>query len=206
MLNSIFCKQLFLHILKYKKILLNEKKKMLNGEIYIPNLDFNLFRERQYCKELCYKYNNLSPKNLRQRNNILEKLLGYVKGTFLIEQPFMCDYGYNIELGDNFCANHNLLILDSAKVVFGDNVLVGPNCGFYTTIHPLNSQERATGSQWAKPINVCDNVWICGNVTVLGGVTIGENSVIGAGSIVTKDIPKNVLAIGNPCKILRELD
>ena len=191
--------------LKHKKILFNEKEKMLNGKVYNPSLDINLFREKQYCKKLCFEYNNLSPQNLRERYILLEKILGKVGKTFLIEQPFMCDYGYNIEIGDNFCSNHNVLILDPAKVTFGNDVLVGPNCGFYTTCHPLDSDTRKTGLQWAKPITVKDNVWICANVTVLGGVTIGENSVIGAGSVVIKDIPSNVLAVGNPCRVVKFL-
>lgn len=205
MLNTIFCKQAIAHILKHKRILLSEKKKMLNGEIYNPALDYKLFSERQKCKKKCYQYNLLSPEKLMERNNILSEILGKTGKIFLIEQPFLCDYGYNIELGENFCANHNLVILDPAKVIFGDNVMVGPNCGFYTTTHPLNPILRNKGYQQAKPIYVKDNVWICSNVVVLGGVTIGENSVIAAGSVVTKDIPPNALAMGNPCKVVKSL-
>ena len=205
MLNTLFCKQAIAHIIKHKKFLLNEKKKMLTGEIYNPSLDYNLFRERQACKKKCYQYNQISPEKIRERNKIMSEILGKVGKVFLLEQPFMCDYGYNIEIGENFCSNHNLLILDPAKVSFGNNVMVGPNCGFYTTSHPLNSQIRSKGYQQAKPIVVKDNVWICSNVVVLGGVTIGENSVIAAGSIVTKNIPPNSLAMGNPCKVIKSL-
>ena len=205
MLNTLFCKQAIAHIIKHKKFLLNEKKKMLNGEVYNPALDYNLFRERQICKKKCYKYNQLSPEKIKERNEIISEILGKVGKVFLLEQPFMCDYGYNIEIGENFCSNHNLLILDPAKVTFGDNVMIGPNCGFYTTTHPLNPILRNKGYQQAKPIKIENNVWICSNVIVLGGVTIGENSVIAAGSVVTKSIPPNSLAGGNPCKVIKSL-
>ncbi|MBQ8167869.1 sugar O-acetyltransferase [bacterium] len=178
---------------------------MLNQESYNAALDYPLYKERMYCKGLCHKFNQLSPEKIRERNTILTKILGKTGKVFLIEQPFMCDYGYNIEIGENFGANHNLLILDPAKVTFGDNVMVGPNCGFYTTKHPLEPNLRYKGLQWAEPIVVKNNVWICSNVTVLAGVTIGENSVIGAGSVVTKDIPPNSLAVGNPCKVIKQL-
>ena len=117
----------------------------------------------------------------------------------------MCDYGYNIEIGENFGANHNLLILDPGKVTFGNNVMIGANCSFYTTNHPLDPHLRNEYLQWARPIKVEDNVWICSNVVVLAGVTIGENSVVGAGSVVTKDIPPNSFAVGNPCKVVKEI-
>lgn len=205
MLSSLFCKQSLLHILRNRKLLINEKMKMSKGLMYNASFDCKLFWERLQCKKLCHYYNNISPEKIRARNQVISKILGKVGDVFLIEQPFMCDYGYNIEIGENFCSNHNFLILDSAKVVFGDNVMVGPNCGFYTTTHPLNPEVRRAGLQSAKPIVVGDNAWICANVIVLGGVTIGENSVIGAGSVVTKDIPPFSLAVGNPCRIVKNL-
>ena len=118
----------------------------------------------------------------------------------------MCDYGYNIEIGENFYANHNLIILDGNKVEFGDNVFIAPNCSFYTAGHPLNAERRNKGLEYAKPIKVGNNVWIGGNVVVLPGVTIGDNVVIGAGSIVNKDIPSNTVAVGNPCKVIKNFD
>ncbi len=117
----------------------------------------------------------------------------------------MCDYGYNIEIGENFYANHNLIILDGSKVQFGDNVFIAPNCSFYTAGHPLDAERRNKGLEYAKPIKVGNNVWIGGNVIVLPGVTIGDNTVIGAGSVVNKDIPSNVVAVGNPCKVIKQL-
>lgn len=206
MFNSLFCKEIIKHILKKRKVLFREKKKMLNLECYNASLDLPLFFERMRCKNLCHEYNNLRPSNLKDRNKIIAKLFAKVGNIYMIEQPFMCDYGYNIEIGEEFCSNHNLTILDTAKVVFGDNVMVGPNCGFYATTHPLDNKTRQDGIQYPKPIVIKNNVWICGGVQVLGGVTIGENSVICAGSVVNKNIPPNVLAGGNPCKVIKELN
>ena len=136
----------------------------------------------------------------------MKEILGKTKGQFLIEPNFFCDYGYNISLGNNFYANHNLVILDCAPVEFGDNVFIGPNCGFYTAEHPIDAETRNKGLEFARPIKIGNNVWFGGNVTVLGGVTIGDNAVIGAGSVVTKDIPANVVAVGNPCRILKAIN
>lgn len=183
-----------------------EKDKMLLGEIYDPNHDKELISEREKAKDLCYEYNNLQPSKIEARNEIMKKILGTIKGEFLIEQPFVCDYGYNIEVGENFYANHNLIILDGSKVKFGDNVFIAPNCGFYTAGHPLDAKTRNEGWEYSKPIVVGDDVWIGGNVVVVPGVTIGSNTVIGAGSIVTKDIPSNVVAAGNPCRVIKSID
>ena len=122
-----------------------------------------------------------------------------------IRSTFYVDYCYKTEVGDNFYANHNLTILDCAKVKFGDNVFIAPNCGFYTAAHPLDAKERNTLLEYAKPIFVGNNVWIGAGVHVMPGVTIGDNTVIGGGSVVTKDIPSDVVAAGNPCRVLRKL-
>ncbi len=185
---------------------MTEKEKMLAGMIYDANYDPQLMAERLDCKELCRDYNELRPKNMQARTELLHRLLGEVKGNLLIEQPFVCDYGYNISVGKNFYSNHNLVILDCAKVSFGDNVFIAPNCGFYTAGHPLEASERNKGLEYAQPITVGDNVWFGANVSVLPGVTIGDNCVIGAGSVVNKDIPANSLAVGNPCKVIRTID
>ena len=205
MLKNIFCKQVIAHIIKNKKILFNEKSKMLKNKNYNPALDYPLFLERLECKKLCQQFNSLSPERMRERGKLINKILGKTGRVFIIEQPFMCDYGYNIEIGENFGANHNLLILDSAKVIFGDNVMVGPNCSFITTKHPTSSKNRIKGVQWAEPIFIHDNTWICSNVTVLAGITIGENSIIASGSVVTKDIPPNSFAAGVPCEVIKPL-
>lgn len=184
---------------------MKEKEKMLENLLYNPNGDEDLKSERAQCKNLCHIYNNLMPDKTEDRNTIIKEIIGKTKNTFLIEQPFYCDYGYNIEIGENFYSNHNLVILDPAKVTFGDNVFIGPNCAFYTPEHPLDAETRSKGLEYAFPIKVGNNVWVGGNVTVLAGVSIGNNCVIGAGSVVTKDIPENSLAVGSPCKVIRSL-
>lgn len=185
---------------------MTEKEKMLAYEVYNPNYDEELIKERTLAQDLCFEYNNLKPSLLEEREELIKKIIGKTKDSFLIEQPFYCDYGYNIEIGDKFYSNHDLTILDGGKVKFGDNVFIGPNCGFYTAGHPLNYKERNLGLEYVKPIIVGDNVWFGGNVVVVPGVTIGSNVVIGAGSVVTKDIPNNVVAAGNPCKVIRYIE
>ena len=182
-----------------------EKEKMLAGEIYDANYNIELQNERIKVKDLCYEYNNIKPSNSEARKVLIKKILGKTKENFLIEQPFMCDYGYNIEIGENFYSNHNLIILDGNKVKFGDNVFIAPNCSFYTAGHPLDAKNRNKGLEYAKPIEIGNNVWIGGNVIVLPGVKIGDNTVIGAGSVVNKDIPSNVVAVGNPCKVIKNI-
>ena len=184
---------------------MSEKEKMLLGEIYDANYDEELMNERIKAKDLCYEYNHLKPSQTNERTEIMKKILGKTKDNFLIEQSFECDYGYNIEIEENFYSNHNLVILDANKVVFGDNVFIGPNCGFYTAGHPLDAETRNKGLEYAKPIKVGNDVWFGGNVVVLPGVKIGNNVVIGAGSVVTKDIPENSIAVGNPCKVIKNI-
>ncbi len=185
--------------------MLSEKEKCLRGELYDANYDEELIQERQKCKELLYDYNNLRPSEIESRSEIIRELFGKTGRNFLIEQPFHCDYGYNIEIGENFYANFNCVILDGAKVKFGDNVFIAPNCGFYTAGHPLDVEQRNKGLEYARPIVIGNNVWIGAQVCILPGVTIGDNCVIGAGSVVNKDIPANTLAVGNPCRVIREL-
>ena len=163
--------------------MISEKEKCRRGELYDANYDPELLRERTRCKELYYRYNQLPPSRLEERERIIREMLGKTGERFLIEQPFYCDYGYNIEVGENFYANMNCVILDEAKVTFGDNVFVAPNCGFYTAGHPLDVERRNRGLEYARPITVGSNVWIGAQVCVLPGVTIGDNCVIGAGSI-----------------------
>ncbi|AZI40705.1 sugar O-acetyltransferase [Epilithonimonas vandammei] len=183
---------------------LNEKQKMLSGEMY-DAADGTLVKERQKCKYLCFEYNHIPPSKLKERKALIKRLFGKTEKMFHIEQPFYCDYGYNIEIGENFYTNHNVVILDCAKVTFGDNVFIAPNCGFYTAGHPLDAETRNKGLEYALPITVGDNVWIGAGCSILPGVTIGDNAVIGAGSVVVKDIPANVLAVGNPCKVIKEI-
>ncbi len=184
---------------------MDEKEKMLAGKLYDANYNEDLMKERLMVKDKCFEYNNIKPSKIEERTEIMKQILGKTGNQFLIEQPFICDYGYNIEVGENFYSNHNLVILDANKVKFGDNVFIAPNCGFYTAGHPLDYETRNKGLEYAKPIEVGNNVWIGGNVVVLPGVKIGDNVVIGAGSIVTKDIPSNSVAVGNPCRVIKEL-
>lgn len=183
---------------------MSEKEKMLSGEGYFSN-DAELFEERQRAKELCMRYNSLTPAQDNERKKIIKKLFGKIGDNFIIEPNFFCDYGYNIEAGKNFYINHNSVFLDCNKITFGDNVFIGPNCGFYAAFHPLDYSTRNTGLEFALPIKVGNNVWFGGNVVVLAGVEIGDNTVIGAGSVVTKNIPPNVVAVGNPCRILKNI-
>lgn len=183
----------------------SEKEKCLRGELYDANYDAELLAERQVCKDICYEYNHLKPSLVSEREKLLRRLLGRTGESFLIEQPFYCDYGYNISLGENFYANVNCVILDGVPVTFGDNVFVAPNCGFYTAGHPLDVDSRNRGLEYARPITIGDNVWVGAQVCVLPGVTIGDNCVIGAGSVVTHDIPAGSVAVGNPCRVLRKI-
>ena len=182
-----------------------EKNKMIAGLIYDANYDQELIDARADAKELCYDFNHARPSEEAKRQDIIRQLLGKTGKEFEITGPFYCDYGFNIEIGENFYANHNLVILDGAKVTFGDNVFVAPDCGFYTAGHPLDADRRNKGLEYAKPITVGNNVWFGGGVKVMPGVTIGDGAVIGGGSVVTKDIPANMIAVGNPCKPIREI-
>lgn len=182
----------------------SEKEKMLNSELYDAT-DESLYKERETVKNLTYDYNLIRRSDKDKRDELIRKILGKAGKNLWIESPFQCDYGYNIEIGDNFYSNHNLIILDCAKVKIGDNVFVGPNVGIYTPCHPIDAKERMTFKEWAEPVTIGDDVWLGGNVTILPGVSIGNNVVIGAGSVVTKDIPSNCVAVGNPCKPVKSL-
>lgn len=184
---------------------MTEKEKRDKGVLYDANNDKDLGMEMLLCKDVCFEYNAIKPSQVVKRKKIIKKLFGKTSQNFTVLSPFWCDYGYNIEIGENFFANHNCVILDGAKVKFGDNVFIAPNCGFYTAGHPVDSARRNAGLEYAYPITVGNNVWIGGGVQVMPGVTIGNNVVIGGGSVVTHDIPDNVIAVGNPCKVLREI-
>lgn len=184
---------------------MTEKEKMLKQMMYDANNDEDLLKERAIAKDLCFKYNQLMPSDVENQKKVLKEILGEVDDSVIFVAPFWCDYGYNIRVGKNFFANHNTVILDGAKVTFGDNVFIAPNCGFYTAGHPIDAKRRNQGLEYAYPITIGNNVWIGAGVHVMPGVTIGDNVVIGGGSIVVKDIPSNSVAVGNPCHVIREI-
>lgn len=185
---------------------MSAKSDMLAGEWYNANFDAKLITERMFAKDLCFELNNTGLRNAERRLELLDKLLTEVDVMNVeILSPFMVDYGYNIHIGAGSFFNHNTYLMDCAKITFGKHCFIGPNCGFYTAIHPLEVEERNEGYEIAKPIDIGDNVWIAGDVTVMPGVSIGNNSVIGAKSLVTKNIPDGVLAFGNPCKVIRKI-
>ncbi len=184
---------------------MDHKERMLANLPYKSWLD-GLSEERLACKKKIYEYNLLPPDEPEKRQALLREILGKTsEGYLTIESPFFCDYGYNIEIGTNFFANYNFIVLDVGRVRIGDNVMFGPNVMLCTAGHPLHPKTRNSGYEYGIDITIGDNVWIGGNVCVLPGVTIGNNVVIGAGSVVTQDIPDNMLAYGNPCRVAREI-
>ena len=183
-----------------------ELDKMMSGEPYDASENTELLDILQQTQEMCQDYNNLRPSDQDGKDALIKRILGKTGEHLKVIQPFFCDYGFNIEVGERFFANTNMVILDEARVTFGNNVFIGPNCSFYTPCHPIDVKSRNAGKQWSLPIKVGDNVWLGGNVTVCPGVTIGSGSVIGAGSVVTTDIPDNVLAAGNPCRVIKEIN
>lgn len=184
---------------------MNEKEKAAHGLLYDSALK-PFKKERRQAKMLCHKYNRCKPTSLKKRRELLKKLFGKTGKKTLIEQPFYCDYGYNIEIGDSFFANMNCVMLDGAKIKIGNNVMLGPNVSLYGTGHPKNADMRNKYIEYSYPITIGDNVWVGGSVSILPGVTIGENSIIGAGSVVTKDIPPDTIAYGNPCRVIKKIN
>ena len=181
---------------------MNQKERMLAGLPYKAWLD-GLSEERLENKKRIFAFNHLEPDRQDEKERLLKEILGKTGEYVNIEAPFHCDYGYNIEVGENFFANYNFTVLDTGKVRIGANAQIGPNVSIYAAGHPVHPDSRNSGYEYGIGITIGDNVWIGGNTCILPGVTIGNNVVIGAGSVVTKDIPDSVIAAGNPCRIIR---
>ncbi len=182
----------------------DELKKMLAGELY-DACDPQLCRMRMKARKLTRKFNATTEEERDLRAAILNELFASV-GSATIEPPFHCDYGSHISVGKNFYMNFNCIILDCAKVDIGDDVMCGPGVQIYTAYHPIEASMRAEGLELAAPVKIGNNVWIGGGAIICPGVSIGDNTTIGAGSVVTGDVPANVFAAGNPCRVLRLLE
>ena len=182
-----------------------EKEKMLAGEAY-KAWDDELMAERAHCRKVMQKLNNSLPKTAEWQEAVDELVPNAGEGLYL-EPPFHCDYGSNIIAGKNFYANFNCVVLDVNRVEIGDNVMFAPNVQVYTASHPLDVKGRVEeGVEFGLPIKIGNNVWVGGGVIICPGVTIGDNTVIGAGAVVTKDIPADVVAAGNPCRVIKPIE
>ena len=184
---------------------MTEKQKMLMGIIYNAE-EACLIEERNRAKSLTKQYNESRQEDRDHRKYLMGQIFGKLGQNVHLEAPFYLDYGYRTTIGDDFFSNFNLTILDGGGVEIGDRVFIGPNVGIYTANHPTDVRRREQGYEWALPVKIGNKVWIGGGVTILPGVTIGDNTVIAAGSVVTKDIPANVVAAGNPCKVIKEAE
>ncbi|WP_170074410.1 sugar O-acetyltransferase [Paraclostridium dentum] len=183
---------------------MTEKEKMLKGDAYIAS-DPELVKDRQKARILTRLYNQTIETDDYTKNEILRKLLGSTGENVYIEPSFKCDYGYNIHLGENFYANFDCIMLDVCEIKIGKNAMLAPNVQIYTAYHPIDPKLRISGIEYGSPVTIGDNVWIGGGAIINPGVTIGDNAVIGSGSVVTKDIPSNCVAVGNPCKVIKNI-
>lgn len=184
---------------------MTEKEKAKLGYLYDACYDESMVKERNDCQDKIFVLNNICNSKARERFEVLQKILGKCDETTTILSPFHCDYGYNIKVGRMFFMNYGCVMLDTAEIVCGDHVFIAPNCVFSCAGHAIDKDLRNKGLEIARKITIGNNVWIGANVTILPGVTIGDNSIIGAGSVVNKNIPSNVIAVGNPCKVLRNI-
>lgn len=183
---------------------MNQKERML-AELPYKAWKDGLHEERIANKMRIYEYNLIRPDEQDKMDEQIKKILGKTGKDIFIEQPFHCDYGKNIEVGNNFFANYNCVILDVGRVIIGENVMFAPNVSIYTAGHPVHPDSRNSGYEYGIGVTIGDNVWVGGSVVINPGVKIGNNVVIGSGSVVTKDIPDNMIAAGNPCRVIREI-
>ena len=184
---------------------MTESEKMKAGMWYDANFDKELLEQRLIAEDLCFDLNTTRPSDIDKRNDILKKLLPNMEDNCTILSPFVTDYGCYCHIGHDSFLNHNAYLMDGGGITIGHHCFIGPNCGMYTAIHAAIAEERNQGLEKALPIVIGDNCWIGGDVTILPGVTIGSNTIIGAKSVVTKDIPEGVIAVGNPCQVLRPI-
>lgn len=182
-----------------------EKEKMLCGELYNAS-DKELSRERLKARLLIKELNDSREDEENKRVEIIKTLIPDSGNNLWLQPPFYCDYGSNMKIGNNVFFNFNCVVLDVAQVEIGHRTKMGPNVQIYTATHPINYKERATGFESGKAISIGEDVWIGGSAIICPGVTIGDRTVIGSGSVVTKDIPSDVFAAGNPCKVIRVLE
>lgn len=183
---------------------MTEKELMLSGQLYNAG-DVELFKERLQAKKLIRLFNSASDEQIDYRLDIIKKLFKKTGNNVYIEPPFRCDYGYNIVVGNNFYANYDCIMLDVCDIIIGDNVFFAPRVCLFSASHPVDAAIRNSQLEYGQPITIGNNVWIGGGTIVNPGVKIGDNSIIGSGSVVTKNIPPNVIAAGNPCRILRKI-
>ena len=181
-----------------------QRRTMLAGKMY-NDLTTELIQAREQAVFLTNEYNASFGQPQAQREAILRQLLKSVGSGAHFEPSFRCEFGFNISIGDNFYANFDCVMLDGGGIEIGNNVLLGPRVGIYTSNHAIDPAERVAGGCYAKPVKIGNNVWVGGGVQIMQGVTIGDNAVIGAGSVVTRSIPANVVAAGVPCRVIREI-
>lgn len=182
---------------------MTEREKMEAGYLYRPTDE--MVAHRFKIQDAMVAYNKLLPSQIEARAEFLKRVLGKVGKNCNILPPFRCDYGFHIEVGDNFFANYNFVVLDGNYVRIGNNVWIAPNVGIYAAGHPFDVEERISGIEYAFPVTIGDNVWIGGGVQIIGGVTIGANSIVAAGSVVIRDVPEGTLVAGNPCRVIRKI-
>lgn len=184
---------------------MTEKEKAEAGLLYDAKYDQEIDLGRKYSQELSFDYNSLRPSQIKEREEMIRRHFKRTGEKFKIEQPFHCDFWERVSIGENFFSNYNFVVLAGNRIEIGDNVMFAPDCGLYAAGHPFDVETRNLGLEYAWPIRIGNNVWIGGGTKIMGGVTIGDNTVIAAGSIVTRDIPANVLAGGNPCRVIRTI-
>ena len=200
---------IYMYINKRKEKIGKEEKMMTEfekaqaGFLYDANYDPKILESRMRCDDLCWEFNQKRPSDQLGKREILEQIIPGIPEDAVITQPFYCDYGFNIKIGKAFYSNHNLCILDGAKVTIGDYCFIAPDCVISTAGHAFDVEQRNAGLEIALPITIGNNVWIGAGVMILPGITIGNDTIIGAGSVVNKDIPDGVIAAGNPCKVIR---